>query len=91
MPSSVAPAATVNPRLKMPSLDYSVVSRDTAQMAKELTKRATAREWTSHNAGVMVVFVIVFVIAVGLIALFVSKKLAQRKAARPPKEEAPAK
>ncbi|KAI9710397.1 MAG: hypothetical protein M1812_007433 [Candelaria pacifica] len=79
----------------MPSLDYSVVSRDVAQMVNELTKRAGepkgARAWTGHNAGIIVVFVIVFIIAVGLIALFIQKKLKERKAARPAKEETPAK
>ncbi|KAI9695663.1 MAG: hypothetical protein M1836_006115 [Candelina mexicana] len=79
----------------MPALDYSVDSRDVAQMINELTKRAPqpkgARAWTGHNAGIMVVFVIVFIIAVGLLALYIQKKLAQRRAAKPAKEEAPAK
>ena len=50
--------------------------RDTAhQLAK--------RNWAGQEAGVIVVFCIVFVVAVGLLYLCVSKYLSGRKAARP--------
>lgn len=79
----------------MPSLDYSLVSRDVVQMARELTRRAPepkgARAWTGHNAGIVLVFCIIFIIVVGLTALFIQKKLQARKAAKPAKEETPAK
>lgn len=38
--------------------------------------------WASENAGVVLVFCIVFIIAVGLIILFIYRKWLARKAAR---------
>jgi hypothetical protein len=43
---------------------------------------AKRSNWAGHEAGVVVVFCIVFVVAVGLIGLFVSKKLSARRAAK---------
>lgn len=41
--------------------------------------RLFKRSWPQREAGVMVVFCIVFVVAVGLITLFIHKKLVARK------------
>ncbi|KAK3325832.1 hypothetical protein B0H66DRAFT_599972 [Apodospora peruviana] len=83
---SVAPLAIHRPRLmqgtpqsftylKMPAITPALVARDSfSHIAK--------RNWASQEAGVIVVFCIVFVVAVGLIALFISKKLSARKAAK---------
>jgi hypothetical protein len=60
----------------MPAINSKLVVRDSfSHIAK--------RNWASQEAGVVVVFCIIFVVAVGLIALFISKKLAARKAAKP--------
>ena len=57
----------------MPAISLPVVARDSfAQIAKR-------SNWAGQNAGVMVVFCIVFVVAVGLIFLFIHKKLQARK------------
>jgi hypothetical protein len=59
----------------MPAISLPVVARDMAHIAKR-------SNWAGENAGVMVVFCIVFVVAVGLIALFISKKVQARKEKR---------
>lgn len=59
----------------MPAISLPVVARDMAHIAKR-------SNWAGQNAGVMVVFCIVFVVAVGLIALFISKKVQARKEKR---------
>ncbi|KAE9378368.1 hypothetical protein N431DRAFT_435498 [Stipitochalara longipes BDJ] len=46
-----------------------------------LTKRE--KSWPAREAGVMVVFCVVFVVAVGLLSLCISRALARRRAARP--------
>jgi hypothetical protein len=57
----------------MPAISNALVARQTfSNIAK--------RNWASEEAGVIVVFCIVFIVGVGLIALFISKKLAARKA-----------
>jgi len=43
---------------------------------------AKRSNWAAREAGVVLVFCIVFVVAVGLISLFVHKKLAARRAAK---------
>ncbi len=43
---------------------------------------AKRENWAQQEAGVVVVFAIVFVVAVGLLSLFIHKKLAARKAAK---------
>jgi hypothetical protein len=59
----------------MPAVNTAIVARDAfSHIAK--------RNWAGQEAGVIVVFCIVFVVAVGLLALFISKKLAARKAAK---------
>lgn len=45
----------------------------------QLAKR---RNWAGHEAGVIVVFCVVFIVATGLIGLWVSRALARRRAAR---------
>ena len=57
----------------MPAIQNSIVARDTlAHLAK--------RNWASQEPGVIVVFAIVFIVGVGLLSLFISRKLAARKA-----------
>ncbi|KAL3608215.1 hypothetical protein FPOAC2_03208 [Fusarium poae] len=53
----------------------SLMTRDT--VAHQLAKR---QNWASKEAGVIVVFCIVGVVAIGLISLFLYKKAAARKA-----------
>ncbi|KAK4217133.1 hypothetical protein QBC37DRAFT_62638 [Rhypophila decipiens] len=59
----------------MPAVNYSLVARDSFS---HLFKRE--ENWAKQEAGVIVVFCIVFVVGVGLISLFIYKKLAARKA-----------
>ncbi len=59
----------------MPAIK-SLVARDAAMA---LAKRS---DWAKNESGVIVVFCIVFLVAVGLIALFIHRKLSARKAAR---------
>jgi predicted permease len=58
----------------MPAINTAIVARDTFS---SVAKRSN---WAGKEAGVVVVFCIVFVVAVGLIGLFIHKKLAARKA-----------
>ncbi|KAH8685693.1 hypothetical protein BGZ60DRAFT_522977 [Tricladium varicosporioides] len=50
--------------------------RDTVS---HLAKRGN---WASHEAGVIVVFCIVFIVAAGLIALFLTRLISRKRAAR---------
>ncbi|MCJ1357980.1 MAG: hypothetical protein MMC33_007977 [Icmadophila ericetorum] len=59
----------------MAALDYSLISRDAHNI---LAKRAN--NWAGHNPGIILVFCIVFIVAVGLISLFIYRKLLARKA-----------
>ncbi|KYK58064.1 hypothetical protein DCS_05077 [Drechmeria coniospora] len=61
----------------MPSIDTSLVAREAAS---QLVKRDN---WASENVGVMVVFCIVFVVAVGVFAVCLSKYLQKRKDRKP--------
>ncbi|KKZ63925.1 hypothetical protein EMCG_01784 [[Emmonsia] crescens] len=60
----------------MPAL--SLITRDEG-VYHQLTKRSN---WAGRNAGVVLVFCIVFIIAVGLISLFAYRWNLRRKAAR---------
>ncbi|KAK3945969.1 hypothetical protein QBC46DRAFT_336136 [Diplogelasinospora grovesii] len=61
----------------MPAINTaSLVARDTFS---HIAKR---ENWAQKEAGVVVVFCIVFVVAVGLLALFIHKKIAARRAAK---------
>ncbi|KAF6839045.1 hypothetical protein CPLU01_02059 [Colletotrichum plurivorum] len=57
----------------MPAIN-SIVTRDAVH---QLAKR---QNWAAQEAGVVVVFCIVFLVAVGLIGLWVSRCLSRRKA-----------
>ncbi|KAK1981164.1 hypothetical protein LZ30DRAFT_593238 [Colletotrichum cereale] len=59
----------------MPALN-SIVARDAVH---QLAKR---QNWASQEAGVVVVFCIVFVVAAGVTGLLVSRCLSRRKARR---------
>jgi len=61
----------------MPAIANSLVARDAAS---QLVKRAD--NWAAQEPGVIVVFCIVFVVAVGLLAAWISKKVSARKAAK---------
>jgi hypothetical protein len=57
----------------MPALNVATVVRDNfAPIAKR-------DNWAQQEAGVVVVFCIVFLVAVGLLSLFISRKLAARR------------
>ena len=60
----------------MAAIHYSLISRE----MHEIVRRDS---WPSENRGVMVVFCIVGVVVIGLIALYVQKKLAARREAKP--------
>jgi hypothetical protein len=60
----------------MAAISLPVVARDS------FSQIARRSNWAGENAGVMVVFCIVFVVAVGLLFLFVYKKLQARKEKR---------
>ncbi|OAA34843.1 hypothetical protein NOR_08229 [Metarhizium rileyi] len=56
---------------------------NTALVPREAVHALVKRKsWPAENAGVMVVFCIVFVVGVGLIALWISKLLSRRKEAK---------
>ena len=59
----------------MPAIQDLVAREHFAQIAER-------ENWAQQEAGVVVVFCIVFVVGVGLLALFIHKKLAARKAAK---------
>jgi hypothetical protein len=50
---------------------------------RDAAHQLTKRNWAGQEAGVIVVFCIVFVVGVGLLGLCISKYLTRRKAARP--------
>lgn len=53
-----------------------------ALMTREMAALAKRENWAKQEAGVVVVFAIVFVVVTGLLSLFIYKKVAARKAAR---------
>jgi len=53
--------------------------------ARRVALQLARRNWASQEAGVIVVFCIVFVVAVGLIGLWISRVISRRRAARPAK------
>ncbi|KAI2625868.1 hypothetical protein GGR54DRAFT_637642 [Hypoxylon sp. NC1633] len=58
----------------MPAINNAVIARDSFS-------RIVPREnWAQQEAGVVVVFCIVFVVAVGLIGLWISKAITRRRA-----------
>ena len=66
---------------KVDPLETKMPVTDTTALAARgiLEKR---NNWAGNNPGVVVVFAIVFVVAVGLLYLFISKKLAARREAK---------
>ncbi|AEO56015.1 hypothetical protein MYCTH_2314467 [Thermothelomyces thermophilus ATCC 42464] len=60
----------------MAAINYSLVARDSFST---LAKRSN---WAGRNAGVMVVFCVVFVVGVGLIGLWIYKKVLARREKR---------
>ncbi|KAF2435149.1 hypothetical protein EJ08DRAFT_730259 [Tothia fuscella] len=65
-------------RYAMAALDYSLLPR-AEQSLHMLMKR---KNWAAKNAGVVLVFAIVFVVAILVIALLVSKRMAARKSGK---------
>ncbi|OHE95265.1 hypothetical protein CORC01_09410 [Colletotrichum orchidophilum] len=63
----------------MPAIN-TIVARDAVH---QLAKR---KNWAQKEAGVVVVFCIVFIVALGISGLLISKCLARRKAERQAKE-----
>lgn len=61
----------------MPAINTPLLAR---QAAGIIAKR---ENWAKKEAGVVVVFCIVFLVACGMIALWISKCLAARKARKP--------
>jgi len=59
----------------MPAIQSLVARNAISQISKR-------ENWAQQEAGVVVVFCIVFIVGVGLISLFVHKKLQARKAGR---------
>lgn len=60
----------------MPALKSELIARET------FTHLAKRSNWAGREAGVVVVFCIVFVVACGLIGLVIHKRMAARKAAK---------
>ncbi|GAW25316.1 hypothetical protein SAMD00023353_0403170 [Rosellinia necatrix] len=58
----------------MPAINAAIVARDTVH---QLARR---ENWAQQEAGVIVVFAIVFVVGVGLISLWISKLVKKRNA-----------
>ncbi|KAK7952045.1 uncharacterized protein PG986_007773 [Apiospora aurea] len=58
----------------MPAISNTIVAREA------MSHIAKRENWAKQEAGVIVVFCIVFIVAVGLIGLWISKCLASRKA-----------
>ena len=63
----------------MAALDLSLVRRDAQRAVHQLSKR---KNWAAREAGVVVVFCVVFIVVGGLIALFLYRKLLARRARR---------
>ncbi|KAL2159711.1 hypothetical protein VTH06DRAFT_2280 [Thermothelomyces fergusii] len=62
--------------IKMAAINYSLVARDSFST---LAKRTN---WAGKNPGVMVVFCVLFVVGVGLIGLWIYKKVLARRERR---------
>ncbi len=63
----------------MAALDLSLVRRDAQAAVHQLVKR---KNWAAREAGVVVVFCVVFIVVAGLISLFIYRKLLARRARR---------
>lgn len=60
----------------MPAINNVLVARDTMS---HLAKRSN---WAQREAGVIVVFCIVFIVLVGVIGLFISRRISSARARR---------
>ncbi|OAQ72061.1 hypothetical protein VFPPC_12697 [Pochonia chlamydosporia 170] len=67
----------------MAAINTALIAREATEAMNAFAKRE--KSWPARNAGVMVVFCIVFVVAVGLTGLYISKCLARRKERNQPK------
>lgn len=66
-----------NPTVKMAAVDMSLVARS-EYAVHQLMKR---KNWAQREPGVIVVFVIVFLVAILVLAMFINKKVSARKRA----------
>ena len=66
----------------MPAVDYSLIVRDVSNILIRQTTPSTRprHNWAYRNPGIVLVFCIVFIVATGLIALFLYRKILARKA-----------
>ncbi|OTB09110.1 hypothetical protein M426DRAFT_7134 [Hypoxylon sp. CI-4A] len=58
----------------MPAISNAVIARDA------MSRIVPRENWAQQEAGVVVVFCIVFVVGVGLIGLWISKAISKRRA-----------
>lgn len=58
----------------MPAINHALVARDT------ISHIAKRQNWAQKEAGVVVVFAIVFIVAVSLIGLFITRKISAARA-----------
>lgn len=61
----------------MPAIEKSLIAREAFT---QLVRRE--KNWAAREPGVIVVFCVVFLVAVGLIALWIYKKMVARRAAK---------
>jgi predicted Na+-dependent transporter len=54
----------------------------TLQAREAVHQIAKRNNWAGHEAGVIVVFCVVFIVAVGLIGLFIARKFKSRRTSR---------
>ncbi|MCJ1235521.1 hypothetical protein MMC14_003490 [Varicellaria rhodocarpa] len=66
----------------MPAIDYSLLNEASALIKRqgENVHLNPHRNWAYRNPGIVLVFCIVFIVAVGLISLFIYRKVLARKA-----------
>jgi hypothetical protein len=65
------------------AFEMAAISTLQTLQVRDAAHQLAKRNWAGQEAGVVVVFCIVFIVAVGLIFLCISRYLARRKAARP--------
>ncbi|KAJ0119144.1 hypothetical protein J7T55_013380 [Diaporthe amygdali] len=64
-----------------PHTNYKMPAINNALVAREAFSHIAKREnWAQKEAGVVVVFCIVFVVALGVLSLFISKKISAARA-----------
>lgn len=72
--ANYAPLDTFAPPAKMPAINNALISREA------ISHIAKRENWAQKEAGVIVVFAIVFIVAVGVIGLFVGRKISAARA-----------